>query len=272
MPALRPNRRYLEVAEKIRHFIAERRLPPGAPLPNEREFAQSLAVSRSTVREAEVALEAAGHIVLCGRRRNFVVGVCPLPGNPLTMLGELEMLAARRVVEAQAAALAAHHATQDDLVNLTALMDHATRPDPAIACNAQQVFYRMLAHASSNNALAVCVDALVVSFYAKGTQMRRDENWFAAQRKLVRNGFEKVLEALTHRDPAAARARTGEHFNDLIALEIDWQEREALAELSAQNLRHRSRFLNVDVTPAGAGSPEQMQLSGPLHLYHIFVR
>ena len=55
------------VSEQILQLIADEGYGPGAKLPGERELAEQFGVSRVTVREAEVALQAdAGHPLATG--------------------------------------------------------------------------------------------------------------------------------------------------------------------------------------------------------------
>src|SRR5690606_32423222 len=50
---------YIQIADQIRDQILGGAVEPGRQLPSERELAQSLGVSRPTVREALIALEVA---------------------------------------------------------------------------------------------------------------------------------------------------------------------------------------------------------------------
>ena len=55
-------RLYQTVAEKILEMIASGSYPPGTRLPGERELADRFQVSRVVIREAEISLEAIGHL------------------------------------------------------------------------------------------------------------------------------------------------------------------------------------------------------------------
>src|ERR1700679_1263002 len=55
-------RLYLQIADKLRALIDQQQLAPNARLPSERELAQTLGVSRPSVREALVALELEGRV------------------------------------------------------------------------------------------------------------------------------------------------------------------------------------------------------------------
>ena len=51
---------HVSVQESLRGYVEANRLGPGSPLPPEGELAQSLGVSRNSVREAIKALESVG--------------------------------------------------------------------------------------------------------------------------------------------------------------------------------------------------------------------
>ena len=57
-------RLFQEVAERIAAMIEGGSYPPGSRLPGEREIAEQLGVSRVTVREAEIALQARGMVTI----------------------------------------------------------------------------------------------------------------------------------------------------------------------------------------------------------------
>ena len=109
------SRRYLQIARLLAADIDNARYAAGERLPPERELAQTLDVSRTTVREALLALEimryieirvGAGVYVLDEKVRARTADAEPDSAAPS------EVLAARRIVEAETAALAAAHATR----------------------------------------------------------------------------------------------------------------------------------------------------------------
>ncbi|MFL6702899.1 MAG: FadR/GntR family transcriptional regulator, partial [Paraburkholderia graminis] len=62
MKQTEPKRLYQSVATQILALIQQAGLQPGARLPAERELANTLAVSRPSLREALIALEIGGQI------------------------------------------------------------------------------------------------------------------------------------------------------------------------------------------------------------------
>jgi DNA-binding FadR family transcriptional regulator len=104
-------RRYREIAQRVVRLASELGLETGEPLPSERELAATLAISRTLLREALVALEIDGVVEVRGGAgiylRGSVEASAPL-GGPAQAVREL--LAARLVVGPRLAALAARHA------------------------------------------------------------------------------------------------------------------------------------------------------------------
>src|SRR5438105_13292133 len=63
--ALRPlerSRLYEDLGERLGQFVGESRMAPGDRLPPERELARQLRVSRTSVRQAMVVLQAQGFV------------------------------------------------------------------------------------------------------------------------------------------------------------------------------------------------------------------
>ncbi len=55
---VRKKRAYEDIVDQIRSLIQKKRITPGDQIPNERELALTFKVSRTTVREALLSLEA----------------------------------------------------------------------------------------------------------------------------------------------------------------------------------------------------------------------
>lgn len=121
-----------ETLNRIVGAIKARLLSPGDRLPPERELAQQLNVSRSTLREALAVLIEAGYLEARRGRTGgtFVVGAPRLPEAPKreTILNRMReqlpaLLDFRRVVEPAAAELAARRANAADLAHLKTILD-----------------------------------------------------------------------------------------------------------------------------------------------------
>jgi DNA-binding FadR family transcriptional regulator len=105
-------RLYRVVAAKIQDLIRAENIKPGTRLPAERDLSAKLSVSRASLREALIALELSGVVEVRGGSGVYVSEQATSPsdvaeGGP----GPFEVLAARRLIESEVAAIAAKMAT-----------------------------------------------------------------------------------------------------------------------------------------------------------------
>src|SRR5690606_34400365 len=116
---------YLQIADQIREQISAGAVAPGKQLPSERELAASLGVSRPTLREALIALEVAGLVEVRVGVGAFVRGP-QAQGEDLPEQGHspLEIMAVRRMIEPEAAALAAQTIAPEGLARLGEVLGH----------------------------------------------------------------------------------------------------------------------------------------------------
>jgi len=100
-------RLYQSIAAEIVALIEKGEFPPGSRLPGERDLAERLGVSRVTVREAEIALEAQGLITIKTGSGVYVKARPAAAPGALPDVSAFDLTAARAVIEAEAAAMAA---------------------------------------------------------------------------------------------------------------------------------------------------------------------
>jgi len=126
---VQPPTTFEETVERLGTAIRLGLLQPGMRLPAERELADQLSISRSTLRQALTTLVQSGHLVaLRGRSGGtFVAAEPPLAketGAPPLSYDARAVLDYRVVVETGATVLAAERADDDDLDLLYALTEH----------------------------------------------------------------------------------------------------------------------------------------------------
>jgi DNA-binding FadR family transcriptional regulator len=124
-----PPTTFEETVERLGTAIRLGLLAPGARLPPERDLADELRISRSTLRQALTTLVQSGHLVSKRGRSGgtFVAEEPPLaqeqPIEPLPRERARAVLDYRVMVETGATVLACERATEDDLALLDALTD-----------------------------------------------------------------------------------------------------------------------------------------------------
>jgi DNA-binding FadR family transcriptional regulator len=221
MKISRPRRLYEQIAGQIGSFIHEEQLKPGMRLPAERDLAQQLGVSRPSVREALIALEAAGLVETRVGGGTFVRARPVRPGGVFALdagddlgPGPLEQFEARRAVEPACAELAAVNASAVDLETLrsalarmTALIEEGRNPAAE-----HRSFHVSLAEASRNGILAGAVRELWALRQGRmwDTLRKRVEN--EASWRLGLDFRSRLLDCLEARVRRAARAVTEAHF------------------------------------------------------------
>ena len=156
--AVATQRLYEQVAEQVSRLIAAGEFSAGDRLPPERDLARQLAVSRPVLREAMVALELAGWVEVRSGAGTYVRAIGRTPLNFVNAgPGAFELLAARRTIEGEVAALAAAAARETDMAELYALNEEIRQETAAgrTGVEADAAFHRRLAEVTGN---AVLVD------------------------------------------------------------------------------------------------------------------
>jgi len=154
---------YIQIADQIRDQIAAGAAKPGRQLPSERDLALSLGVSRPTVREALIALEVAGLVevrvgvgAFVRQRDDSNLGLPELSASPL------EVMAVRRLLEPEAAALASQNISPEGTARLRETLK-TMRAETVLdqwSSQSDQVLHMTLADACNNSVLRETIEAL----------------------------------------------------------------------------------------------------------------
>jgi GntR family transcriptional regulator, hexuronate regulon transcriptional repressor len=247
--ATEPKKLYQQLAKAVADRIRAGTYPRGRRLPSERELAEQFGVSRPTVREAMIALEIQG-FVESRHGSGIYVSEAPAPPDPMADLdiGPFELTEARRVVEAEACALAAVSITDAEVAELNALLldmaeEVAAPPaNPAAHEKADRRFHVLVARATRNSALVNVVEALWDMRYRSPLCL---ELLARARRAgdLPRIDEHRVIvEALAARDPKAARQAMRDHLTRVIDGLLDATESEAVARAREETASRRDAY------------------------------
>jgi len=205
------------VVDHVRRLIEERELGPGDRLPGERDLALELGLSRPSVRSGLEALEAMGVVVSRRGAGTFIADGPPdLGTEPLSLLASLhrltaaEMFEARLVLEAGVAALAAQHATAEQLATMAEEVTEmfASLDDPPTFLLHDVRFHRAVGAGCGNRVLAALVEMVSAQFY----ELRRRTIRKARDLKESAELHRRVYRAIRARDREAARAAMTEHL------------------------------------------------------------
>lgn len=236
-------RLFHSVAEQISDLIDAGKFPPGTRLPGERELAEQFDVSRVTIREAEIALQAIGRIQIKTGKGVYVCEKQPRDASNLPDISAFELTEARSLFEAEAAGLAATAISDENLNKLNDLIAKMASGDEEVSLAADREFHSIIAQASGNRVLAHTIETLwrmreELPAVKLSYETVCDEDGEARAQEHL-----DIFDALKARNPAAARNAMREHFLRLIASMLDATEQAALREVQQRTIESRERFL-----------------------------
>lgn len=240
------NRLYKRIVDEILSLINGGIFPPGSRLPGERELAERFGVSRVTIREAEIALEALGHIVIKTGSGAYVQAVSDNSSDALPDVTAFELTAARAVVEAEAAALAAANMTDDGIRHLAGLIDAMSLVLPNGSDEGDDIdrqFHLSIARMSGNPVIEFTVQQLWRIRNELPQVQKVYSSVCVSDAKARTDEHASIYGALRDRDPAAARIAMREHFHRLFEAMLVATENSALEEVKRQIGEDRQRFL-----------------------------
>lgn len=208
-------RLYQRIADEIARLIATGVFKPGERLPAERALAQQLQVSRASLREALSSLELNGQVEIRLGSGVYVKAVARRKvRSAAARTSPFDVLRARRLIESEAAALAARHATPAQIRRMTQTFESLAKDMRANRTKsaADREFHLCIARASGNSALALVVERL----WEEGGQpldVRMEELFVTRGRKRDNIAEHRaVLDAIQNGDAAAARRAMRTHL------------------------------------------------------------
>nr|WP_315477228.1 FCD domain-containing protein [uncultured Undibacterium sp.] len=206
-------RLYRVVADRILALIQDEDIAAGERLPSERDLASKLSVSRASLREAVLALELGGVLEVRGGSGVYLCEKKVEEDIPEVGPGPFEVLSARRLIEAEVAAIAARvatHASMDAILKAVLAMEKH-HEHYASNENADRDFHLAIARATGNSALVGTMEYL---WNQRGRLWHRLKEHFQTEelRQLTLTDHRNILEAIVAHDPAAARRAMRAHL------------------------------------------------------------
>lgn len=242
--AVEPQRLYRQIAEQLRAGMLSGEFAVGSRLPAERDLSKQLSVSRSSVREALIALEVEGWVevrtgsgiyVLDRSNINAINKIASQSINTSaggvnkainegenTLFqenkaewGPLELIRARRVVEGETAAIAALQAKRKDIdaMGKALRMMQTEAADGVLPLDGDRAFHTAIVQASGNEVLIDTVQSFWDS--RRGPIFERLVGYFETlqswQAAIAEHSA--ILEAIQAHDSAAARTAMHAHMD-----------------------------------------------------------
>lgn len=238
-------RLYAEIVERIEGWIDEGKFPPGSRLPGERELAAEFGVSRVTVREAQIALQARNRIeVKSGSGARVVESV---PTRDLPKANAFELTQARSLIESEGAALAATLITEAELEELDGFLDIMRREaagEEAIGEDADRGFHLCIAQASRNPVITDTIERL----WRLRTDVPEIRDAYASicgiSPEIRLEEHSDIVEALRGHDPQKARAAMRHHFACILEALLASEEEREIDRTRRRIEENRKRFLS----------------------------
>ena len=237
------------VVQRIKELLTKGELKAGSRLPPERELAERFHISRPSLRTALKALSVMGIIRAKPGSGTYIAESLPeifaAPMQFLTLINQTsaeELFEARQIIEAGLAGLAAERATPDDLRRLAEEIEGMRRSmdNPEIFFSHDIRFHKAMADAANNPLMSRVMDTIADLLY----QFRRESASHRGHFEGAIRGHERILEAISRRDPVAAKEMLSRHLRDAL---------EGLAEVRQGN----------GSTEAGPVSPTRSLPSDP---------
>jgi GntR family transcriptional repressor for pyruvate dehydrogenase complex len=223
-PIKKKNRLYHEVVNEIFSSISKENLKPGDKLPSERTIAESLEVSRTTVKEAISVLEANGIVSIKPGVGVFLVNQTKKviqqemvdalsPGrHNLTELIEL-----RQAIEGDAAYYAAERMTKAQQIELGARYQELRNAegDGELAIEEDYAFHKAILNAANNALMLDLMEVISEKVYSFIRQNRMETMLQPAEIQVVMEEHRLIYEAIMQRDASAAKKAMWEHLHSI---------------------------------------------------------
>lgn len=214
---------YEEIVEQLKELITSGELKPGDKLPSEREMAESLGVSRASVREALTTLEAIGILDIRSGEGTYVKKTSSSQTfEPLALVLAVErnpgaqLMEVRRVLESESAALAAIRATPEDLEkieeSLEKMKSAAAIP---LAVEFDLKFHFAIAEATKNTILLRMMNTVADLMHNTFRNDREALYANSQHKKQIIKQHEAIFQAIKEHKPDEAKLKMLEHIDGI---------------------------------------------------------
>ena len=234
-----------DVLRHSERLLDAQEYPPGGRLPPERELAERFGVSRPTVREAIIALEALGRVEVKTGSGVYVLETQRRSNGINATASAYELTEARALIEGAAAALAATMISDAELAELEAVLEemgHESSSGELVSELADEKFHQIISRATRNTVLISVIDNL---WYVRDNE----PTVHAAYQSICEDDprarvdeHQEILDALKTRQPAAAREAMQAHFSRILEKLIAANEKAQVEAIRRQSLENRQRF------------------------------
>ncbi|HHO75978.1 MAG TPA: FadR family transcriptional regulator [Deltaproteobacteria bacterium] len=215
------------VMNQIIELISQGKLRIGDKLPSEQEMTELFGISRISLREAMKLLEAKGYIESRDRKGKYVRS---LTDNVKSSIEDLiaidhdkiwELLAVRRLIDSEAAYLAAKNVTKEQKKRFLKLIDRIgdVGADSILASNEGGLlyskFFDILAETTKNTIFVHLRETIAHVLTGAFPYSRKKLSTISGSSRSIVNQLMKIYDAIDRKDADAAKAATIEHIDYL---------------------------------------------------------
>ncbi|MGE5449776.1 MAG: FadR/GntR family transcriptional regulator [Methanomassiliicoccales archaeon] len=219
---IKPKKIYEEIVSQLQDMMVEGLYNPGDKLPSEREMAEVLGVSRPSVREAITALAAMGILEVRPGEGTFVAHTSDRETiKSLAMILAVErnslaeLMEVRRILECEAAAMAAGRANNEDIELmedlLTSMKATAERREQGVEFDLQ--FHFAVAQATHNRVLHRLINTLDELMHQTFILNRQEMYSSPGVANRIISEHEAILDGIKNHQPRAARQGMNSHLS-----------------------------------------------------------
>ena len=238
-------RLYVTVFNEISSLIKKGEFPVGSRLPTERELAERFEVSRPTIREAIIALEAKEEVSVKAGSGVYVLGNSLINDDFSREISAFELLEARVLIASETAALAAKMITSEELKSLEKALRKIETEDikNTQSSDADREFHMTIAHSTRNKVLSKQVGFL--------WDIQENQNHISQAHHAVCDIEDRgnmladhraIYNAIASGNANAARSSMREHFAVLLESMHAASEQQAVEAARLQVSKMRERF------------------------------
>ncbi len=248
------NRLYRQVVDHISELIDSGEFPVGSRLPAERELAERFDVSRPTVREAVIALEAIGRISVKTGSGMYVTAQKESP-ELFSDISPFELVESRVMVEGEAAALAASLITPEQIEALEAALEIMAQENEIERLGpdcGDRKFHSVIAEATNNKLLQSIITLLWDTQERLGHIQKAHQSVCNSDPQVRLDEHRAIIDALKSKDTQAARLAMRKHFARSIDVLHQATEQEAVEEVRRRLSVTKQRFSSDRIVDSSA--------------------
>jgi GntR family transcriptional repressor for pyruvate dehydrogenase complex len=218
---IRPRKISEEIVEQIREMISRGQLGPGDRLPSERDLAGMLGVSRPSVREAIMVLDAMGLVEARQGGGTYIRSLAETAlYDPLSIMVENDprllhaLVEVRMGLESWSAFLAAQRADESDLALMEEIITEMGRRAARGGWDADldSRFHYAITAAARNTLQLHVLNTIHTLFHASVRVTLAEFNQREGEIELLLHQHRTIFEAIARRDPEGARGAMLTHL------------------------------------------------------------